>query len=108
VNEVNICMAIRPAQNVVSLFGICDDALDGKLRIVMELCTHGSLRDYVKGLPPSQVCEHASIWVSFQWWSAVHDSPHVCGVCACVCHTYSACSGRWRRQRTHSYSWRAV
>ncbi len=53
-NEVNICMAIRPAQNVVTLFGVCDDALDGKLRIVMELCTHGSLRDYVKALPPSQ------------------------------------------------------
>jgi hypothetical protein len=55
-NEVNICMAIRPAQNVIQLFGICDDALDGKLRIVMELCTHGSLRDYVKALPPTQVC----------------------------------------------------
>ncbi len=56
-NEVNICMAIRPAQNVVTLLGVCDDALDGKLRIVMELCTHGSLRDYVNALPPSQVCE---------------------------------------------------
>jgi hypothetical protein len=55
-NEVNISMAIRPAQNVVTLFGVCDDALDGKLRIVMELCTHGSLRDYVKALPPTQVC----------------------------------------------------
>jgi hypothetical protein len=54
-NEVNIYMAIRPAQNVVTLFGICNDALDGKLRIVMELCTHGSLRDYVKSLPPSDV-----------------------------------------------------
>ncbi len=52
-NEVTICMAIRPAQNVIQLFGICDDALE---RIVMELCTHGSLRDYVKALPPSQVC----------------------------------------------------
>ncbi len=54
-------MAIRPAQNVVTLFGICDSALDGKLRIVMELCTHGSLRDFVKGLPPSQVCKRASV-----------------------------------------------
>ncbi len=53
-------MAIRPAQNVVALFGICDDALDCKLHIVMELCTHGSLRDFVKGLPPSQVCERMS------------------------------------------------
>jgi hypothetical protein len=62
-NEVNICMAIRPAQNVVTLFGVCDDALDGKLRIVMELCTHGSLRDYVKKLPPSQVCEFPCVFV---------------------------------------------
>ncbi len=49
-------MAIRPAQNVIQLFGVCNDARDGKLRIVMELCTHGSLRSYVKSLPPSQVC----------------------------------------------------
>jgi hypothetical protein len=56
-NEVSISMAIRPAQNVIQLFGICDDALDGKLRIVMELCTHGSLRNYVKALPPTEVCD---------------------------------------------------
>jgi hypothetical protein len=62
-NEVNICMAIRPAQNVIQLFGVCDDALDGKLRIVMELCTHGSLRDYVKALPPTQVCEFPCAFV---------------------------------------------
>ncbi len=48
-------MAIRPAQNVIQLFGVCDDALDGKLRIVMELCTHGSLRNYVKSLSASEV-----------------------------------------------------
>ncbi len=65
-NEVSICMAIRPAQNVVTLFGVCDDALDGKLRIVMELCTHGSLRDYVKGLLPSQVCGFPCVYV-FGW-----------------------------------------
>jgi hypothetical protein len=50
-------MTIRSSQNVVTLFGVCDDAHDGKLRIVMELCTHGSLRDYVKALLPTQVCE---------------------------------------------------
>ena len=56
-------MAIRPAQNVIQLFGICTDAPDGKLRIVMELCTHGSLRDYVKALLPSQVCEFPCAFV---------------------------------------------
>ncbi len=56
-------MAIRPAQNVIQLFGICDDAVDGKVRIVMELCTHGSLRDFVKALPPSQVCARFFYWV---------------------------------------------
>ncbi len=54
-NEVSICMAISPALNVIQLYGICTDAPDGKLRIVMELCTHGSLRAYVKGLPPAKV-----------------------------------------------------
>ncbi len=64
-SEVNICMAIRPAQNVVQLFGVCNDALDGKLRIVMEVCTHGSLRDYVKSLPASEVCEMS--YLSLHW-----------------------------------------
>ncbi len=56
-------MAIRPAKNVVTQFGVCDDALDGQLRIVMELCTHGSLRDYVKSLLPSEVCKEPCIIV---------------------------------------------
>jgi serine/threonine protein kinase len=56
-------MAIRPAQNVIQLFGVCADALDGKLRIVMELCTHGSLRNYVKSLSASEVCDLLCIYI---------------------------------------------
>jgi serine/threonine protein kinase len=72
-------MAIRPAQNVVTLFGICDDALDGKLRIVMELCTHGSLRDYVKSLAPSKWTVDIVLNAFVQLASGVKHL-HACGV----------------------------
>ena len=48
-------MAIKPGANVIQLFGICCDATDGKLRIVMELCQLGNLRDHLKALPRSSV-----------------------------------------------------
>ncbi len=74
-------MAIRPAQNVVALFGVCEDALDGKLRImiVMELCTHGSLRNYVKSLPASQWTVERAIDVFLQLACGVKHL-HACGV----------------------------
>ncbi len=73
-------MAIRPAQNVIQLFGVCDDALDGKLRIVMELCTHGSLRDYVKSLSSSQVCGlHVCVGMCGYVWVCVW-SAHCTGL----------------------------
>jgi hypothetical protein len=57
--EIDICMAIKPSLNVVTLYGICADAPDHKLRIVMERCAHGCLRDYVKRLPTAEVtCQH--------------------------------------------------
>jgi hypothetical protein len=79
-------MSIRPAQNVIQLFGICDDAADGKLRIVMELCTHGSLRGYVKALPPSQVhtymCVRALVAASIDRCAARDDCVIVMWCCS--------------------------
>jgi serine/threonine protein kinase len=74
-------MAIRPAQHVVQLFGICNDARDGKLRIVMELCTHGSLRDYVNSLSPSYWTVERAVDVFLQLACGVKHL-HAC----CVLH----------------------
>ena len=52
---MEIAHSIRPGANVATLFGVCYDAPDGKVRIVMELCTHGSLRAHLKGLPRDKV-----------------------------------------------------
>ena len=52
---MEISLAIRGGANVVQVYGICFDAPDGKLRIVMELCSHGSLRAHLKALPPGKV-----------------------------------------------------
>ena len=54
-NEVEISLAIRPGANVVQVYGFCIDAPDGKLRIVLELCAHGSLRSHLQSLPRDKV-----------------------------------------------------
>ncbi len=37
-----------PHENIVSVHGVCTDAPDGKLRLVMQFCRHGSLGDYLR------------------------------------------------------------
>ena len=54
-HEVEICLSIKPAQNVIQLYGISTDAPDDRPRLVMELCPHGNLRDHVNSLPMSSV-----------------------------------------------------
>ncbi len=41
--EVTIYDRIGRHENIVTVFGVCDDAPDGCLRLVMELCELGSL-----------------------------------------------------------------
>ena len=48
-------MAVKSGPNVVQVYGFCFDAPDGKPRIVMELCPHGSLRAHLKALPKDKV-----------------------------------------------------
>ena len=54
-NEVEISLAVKAGANVVQVYGFCFDAPDGKVRIVMELCSHGSLRAHLKSLPRDKV-----------------------------------------------------
>ena len=55
-HEVEISLAIKGGPNVVQVYGFCFDAPDGKPRIVLELCAHGSLRKHLKALPRDKVC----------------------------------------------------
>ena len=54
-NEVEISLIIKGGTHVVQVYGFCFDAPDGKVRIVMELCTHGSLRAHLRSLPQDKV-----------------------------------------------------
>ena len=55
-HEMTIFAKIRPGPHVTQLFGVCTDGRDGKPRIVMELCEHGTLRQYLsKTLPRDKV-----------------------------------------------------
>ena len=52
---MEISLSIRGGAHVVQVYGVCFDAPDGKVRIVMELCTHGSLRRHLQSLPQDSV-----------------------------------------------------
>ena len=54
-HEIDICKAIHFGPNLLQVYGFCLDAPDGKPRIVMEWCPHGSLRQHLKKLPASKV-----------------------------------------------------
>ena len=54
-NEIQIMMLLRPHRNVTQMYGVCSDAPDGVVRVVMELCDHGSVRAHLRSLPRSQV-----------------------------------------------------
>ena len=46
-HEQAMLAALPPHVNVVTVYGVCVDHPDGKLRVIMELCEHGSVHDYV-------------------------------------------------------------
>ena len=54
-----ILTLLKPARNVVQLYGLCTNAWDGRLRLVLELCDHGNVRDYIKALPRDKVIRYA-------------------------------------------------
>ena len=50
-----ILTRLKPARNVAQLYGLCTNAWDGRLRLVLELCDHGNVREYLKALPRDKV-----------------------------------------------------
>ena len=59
-NEVTILTLLKPSRNVVQLYGLCLNAWDGRLRLVLELCDYGNVREYVKALPRDKVTAQRS------------------------------------------------
>ena len=49
-SEVEVALSVAPNIHIVGVFGICADAPDGRLRMVMEYCEHGSLRSHLSGM----------------------------------------------------------
>ena len=54
-NEVAMLTLLKPSRHVVQPYGLCLNAWDGRLRLVLELCDRGNVRDYVKALPRDKV-----------------------------------------------------
>jgi serine/threonine protein kinase len=49
-------LLLHPHDNILPVFGICTDAPDGKVRLVMKYCEKGSLDDYLTGTAKLEVC----------------------------------------------------
>jgi hypothetical protein len=49
-------LLLHPHENVLTVCGICVDAPDGKVRLVMKYCEKGSLDDYLIGAAKHEVC----------------------------------------------------
>jgi serine/threonine protein kinase len=62
-------LALFPCRNVVTVYGLCTDAPDGLLRLVMEYCEGGSLEAFL------QTCEQ--VWsglalLQSRWWFTLY------------------------------------
>jgi hypothetical protein len=49
-------LLLRPHENILAVYGICTDAPDGKVRLVMKYCEKGSLSEYLTGTAKHEVC----------------------------------------------------
>ena len=63
-----ILTLLKPARNVVQLYGLCTNAWDGRLRLVLELCDYGNVREYVKALPRDKVIRVTTNVVWLAWF----------------------------------------
>ncbi len=57
----------NPHDNILPVYGICTDAPDGKVRLVMKYSAKGSLSDYLTGTAKPEV----GASVEFGWWWCV-------------------------------------
>jgi hypothetical protein len=48
-------LLLHPHENILTVYGMCSDAPDGKVRLVMKYCVKGSLDDYLTGTVKAQV-----------------------------------------------------
>ncbi len=78
--------AIGRHDNVVALYGVCLDASQGGLLLVMELCEHGSLETYMRG------SRDRSGAVISRGILEVDDAGAPTKVCACASRFVHCCS----------------
>ena len=55
---------LHPHDNILPVYGICTDAPDGKVRLVMRYCEKGSLDDYLTGTAKLEVCFMLPIFIA--------------------------------------------
>ncbi len=53
-------LLVHPHDNIMPVYGICTDGPEMKSRLVMRLCSGGSLRNYLRTVAAPQVCARGS------------------------------------------------
>jgi hypothetical protein len=77
-------LVLDPHENILTVYGICNDAPDGKVRLVMKFCEKGSLSDYLAGTAKREVRLVGCV----VWCGCV-----VGVVCGCVVGVVCGCVG---------------
>ncbi len=80
-------LVLDPHENILTVYGICNDAPDGKVRLVMKFCEKGCLSDYLAGTAKHEVrgvwCVVCGVWcVVCGAWCVVR-GVLLCGVLLC-------------------------
>ncbi len=80
-------LLLHPHDNILPVYGICTDAPDKKVRLVMKYCEKGSLDEYLTGTAKHEVCFVPPVrWYFFPLFSQSLSCPmRFLPHCQCQC-----------------------
>ncbi len=69
-------LLLDPHTNILPVYGICKDAPDGKVRLVMKYCEKGSLEHHLAGQVRLEVRGDGASCFAFRFIAAFQVNPH--------------------------------
>ena len=91
-HERALLESLPPHANVVTVWGLCTDAPDGKLRVIMELCQPGSVKDFIRSAATDGCVLVWCAWLSTVWLFLSIAAPLVSGIPVSGCVISGQCT----------------